>query len=71
MVLATTLAMGHISGAMLNPVSVVSAIIVGAAGGRNSMLVQAVYHVVAAVFAAASFLITHAQLFAKARARVT
>lgn len=64
-ILATTLTVGNISGAMLNPVSVVSAIMTGAVSGRNSLLVDAMYHVVAAVAAAASFLVTHAQLYAK------
>lgn len=64
-ILAVTLTVGNISGAMLNPVSVVSAIMVGAVSGRNSLLVDVTYHVVAAVAAAASFLVTHAQLYAK------
>jgi len=64
-ILAVKLTVGNISGGMMNPASVVASIMVGAVSGRQSLLVDVTYHVVAAVAAASSFLVTHAQLYAK------
>ncbi|CAJ1382779.1 unnamed protein product [Effrenium voratum] len=63
-VLSSTLTVGNISGALLNPVTAVTVIMVGASG-RNSLIVYTIYHVSAGVLAAAAFLVTHAQLYVK------
>mmetsp|Transcript_117003 Transcript_117003/g.164437 ORF Transcript_117003/g.164437 Transcript_117003/m.164437 type:complete len:517 (+) Transcript_117003:64-1614(+) len=63
--LAATLSVGNISGALMNPACAVAAAMVGAISSKTSIVVYCFYHAGAGVLAAASFLLTHAQLYVK------
>jgi len=64
-VLSNTLAVGNISGALMNPAAVVAFIVLGILDTKASLLPYFFYHGAAAVFASVAFLMTHAQLYVK------
>lgn len=64
-VLASTFAIGNISGALVNPVSVVAFIFLGILHTEVSILPYIFYQIFGAILAAACYLITHSQLYAK------
>lgn len=63
--LAGTFAVGNISGGLLNPASVVTFIFLGILQTDSSLLPYMFYQMFGAVLAAACYLITHSQLYAK------
>jgi len=64
-VLSNTLAVGNISGALMNPAAVVAFVFLGVLETQASLLPYFFYHGTAGVLAAAAFLTTHAQLYVK------
>jgi len=64
-VLASTFAIGNISGALVNPASVVTFIFLGILQTEVSILPYIFYQIFGAILAAACYLITHSQLYAK------
>jgi len=64
-VLSNTLAVGNISGALMNPAAVVAFVFLGVLDTQASLLPYFFYHGAAGVLAAAAFLTTHAQLYVK------